>query len=151
MTSNVDSTQLQDVAIDHNIQVEQTKENCEKPCLVILFTSWGMNWICLACYYTDASTSLWHINFLWFIRLCCRELAVQQGIRERSVTNELQHKWKEMAEAYLRHCPSRSMKGLRKTIKNFCYRSWHLGLSRAGYHPNKSQKWYCSRQRDWAH
>jgi len=36
VTSNVDSTQLQDVAIHHNIQVERTKENCEKPYLVNL-------------------------------------------------------------------------------------------------------------------
>ena len=34
--SNVDSTQLQDVTIDPNSQVEWTKENCEKPCLVYL-------------------------------------------------------------------------------------------------------------------
>jgi len=104
------------------------RKTVKSPTWWILFTSWGMKWVCLACYYRDASTSLWHINFLWFIQLCCRELIVQQGIRERSVTNELQHKWKEMTEAYFRHCPSRSMKGLRKTTKNFCYRSWHPGL-----------------------
>ena len=34
--SNVDSTQLQNVTIDPHFQLEQTKENCEKPCLVYL-------------------------------------------------------------------------------------------------------------------
>jgi len=53
---------------------------------------------------------------------------VQQGIRERSVTNEMQHQWKEMAEASLRDCPSRSTKGLWKPTKNSCYSSWHPGL-----------------------
>ena len=75
--------------------------------------------------------------------------AVQQGIRERSVTNEMQHQWKEMAEALFEALSQQKHERTKENHQKLLLP--HLApwtKSQAGCHLNVGQKWYCSRQFD---
>lgn len=74
---------------------------------------------------------------------------VQQGIRERSVTHELQHKWKETAEGLFEALSQQKHERTEESHQKLLLPQlapW--ARSQAEYQLNTSQKWYCSRQLD---
>jgi hypothetical protein len=72
---------------------------------------------------------------------------VQQGIRERSMTNEMQHQWKEMAEALFEALSQQKHERTKENHQKLLPPQMaHGAKSRAGYHLNINQKRYCSRE-----